>query len=68
MNLLQPEKPKTARLDDIRSFSWSFVGRVRGFVDDPGVRTMAATYAANARGREVHLGFNPFALVSDSQP
>lgn len=62
MNLLQPE---TALLDDIHALTEDFFGRVRGFVDDPVVRTMASTHAANAGRREVDLGFNPFALVSD---
>lgn len=62
MNLLLAE---TALLEDIRVLSEDFFGRVRGFVDDPVVRTMASTHAANAARRKVDLGFNPFALVSD---
>jgi hypothetical protein len=62
MNRLDPE---IALLDDIHAWSSSFVGSIRGFVDDPRVRRIAATYAANADRRKVDLGFNAFALVSD---
>lgn len=39
--------------------------RVREFVDAAPSRDLAATYAENMKRREVDLGFNPFALVSD---
>ncbi len=62
MNNLEPQ---IALLDDVARINADTIRRIRDFVDAEELRKLATAHSDAIMRREVDLGFNAFALVSD---